>query len=104
MTPPLDAEAKESEQALTEFTVELFGVPRLLIGRRQTVACGGTLAELVSDLAARRPVLLGPVIDPVTRWLVPGYSFVVNERFTSNAQTALAAGNSVLLVSSVAGG
>jgi molybdopterin converting factor small subunit len=89
---------------LTDITVELFGVPRLLAGQRVLLARGATLADLTSDLAARWPVLLDQVIDRETSWLLPGYTFVVDERFTSEAQTALSAGSAVLLVSRVAGG
>jgi hypothetical protein len=99
-----DPPANEPDQPLTEVVVELFGVPRLLAAQRALPAYGETLAEVTRDLAARWPVLLGQVIDPGTGWLLPGYAFVVDERFTSDARTALSAKSSVLLVSSVAGG
>jgi hypothetical protein len=104
VTPQTDRHTHESDRALKEIAVELFGVPRLLAGQRALPARGETLAELANDLAARWPVLLGHVIDPATGWLMPGYAFVVDERFTSDAQIALSAKSSVLLVSSVAGG
>ena len=83
--------------------VELFGVPRVLVGPR-VAARGATLAELAADLAARAPALAGPVLDPATGWPRDGYAFVVNERFTRDPATPLAAGSSVILVASVAGG
>jgi molybdopterin converting factor small subunit len=104
VTPQTDIQANEADRVLAEIKVELFGVPRLLAGQRVLSARGETLARLTSDLASRWPVLLGQVIDPATEWLLPGYAFVVDERFTSDAQTALTPESSVLLVSSVAGG
>ncbi|MGH2532268.1 MAG: MoaD/ThiS family protein [Thermomicrobiales bacterium] len=84
--------------------IELFGVPQLLAGSRVVHAAGDTLADLAADLAARCPAFLGRVIDGDTRWLLPGYTFVVDEHFTRDPATPIDAGASVLLVSSVAGG
>lgn len=84
--------------------VELFGVPRLLAGERALPAVGATLAELAADLGRRCPALAGKVLDRETGWLLDGYIFVVDERFTRDATQPLTAGSSVLLVSSVAGG
>ena len=83
--------------------VELFGVPRLLVGAAAE-ADGATLGELAADLAARAPALAGPVLDPATGWPLDGYAFVVDERFTRDPATPLGPGSTVLLVSSVAGG
>jgi hypothetical protein len=85
-------------------TIELFGVPRLLAGTRSVAASGATLAELASDLARCCPALAGRVLDAETGWLLDGYSFVVAERFTRDRAAPLAAGASVLLVASAAGG
>jgi len=87
-----------------ELEVELFGVPRLLAGRRSLRAEGSTLAEITAELGAICPSLLGPVIDRHTGWLCPGYVFVVGDRFTTNRDFALDASDCVLLVSSAAGG
>ncbi len=84
--------------------VELFGVPRLLAGSRAVSAAGGTLAELAVDLRRRCPALAGAVLDRETGWLLDGYVFVVDQRFTRDATQALTTRSSVLLVSSVAGG
>ncbi|MGH2560302.1 MAG: MoaD/ThiS family protein, partial [Thermomicrobiales bacterium] len=84
--------------------VELFGVPRLLAGSRLVQAAGRTLAELAADLSARYPALRGRVIDAESGWLLAGYTFVVDERFTRDPATPVPDGASVLLVSSVAGG
>ena len=85
-------------------TVELFGVPRLLIGARSLIANGATLADLAADLVQRSPVLAGRVLDACTGWPLDGYSFVVDEQFTRDHDLPLHAGTSVLLVASAAGG
>lgn len=84
--------------------VELFGVPRLLAGRRDLPATGATLAEIAADLGRRCPALVGKVVDRETGWLLDGYTFVVDERFTRDAGSPISPASSVLLVSSVAGG
>jgi molybdopterin converting factor small subunit len=87
-----------------DVTVELFGVPRLLAGRRVVTAAGCSLAELAGDLLRREPALAGSVLDVATGWLLPGYSFVVDERFTRDQDQPLREGAAVLLVASAAGG
>ena len=84
--------------------VELFGVPRLLAGQRVVTANGATLEELARDLARRSPALAGRVLDAESGWPLDGYSFVVDEQFTRERTLPLAAGTSVLLVASAAGG
>jgi hypothetical protein len=85
-------------------TVELFGVPRLLMGARTLTANGATLAELAADLVRRSPALAGRVLDTCTGWPLDGYSFVVDEQFTRDRDLPLHPGTSVLLVASAAGG
>ena len=85
-------------------TVELFGVPRLMMGARSITAAGATLAELAADLVRRSPALAGRVLDTCTGWPLDGYSFVVDEQFTRDPDLPLYAGTSVLLVASAAGG
>jgi hypothetical protein len=84
--------------------VELFGVPRLLAGRARIPVCGAILAEIAASLAQCAPQLAGPVFQAETGWLLPGYSFVVDERFTRDPSQPVAAGASILLVASAAGG
>lgn len=84
--------------------VELFGVPRLLAGRAHIPASGTTLLEVASSLAQSAPELAGSVLQADTGWLLPGYSFVVDERFTRDPLQPIAAGASILLVASAAGG
>jgi molybdopterin converting factor small subunit len=88
----------------TEIEVELFGVPRLLVGQRSLAVAGTTLRELAAGLATRGAPLVGPVIDPATGWLVDGYIFVVDEVFTRDPSRVLSPASTVFLVSSVAGG
>ncbi len=84
--------------------VELFGVPRLLMGARSLTANGATLADLAADLVRRSPALAGRVLDACTGWPLDGYSFVVDEQFTRDRDLPLYTGTSVLLVASAAGG
>jgi hypothetical protein len=85
-------------------TVELFGVPRLLVGERSVIAAGATLSELAADLVRRNPALAGRVLDVASGWPLDGYSFVVAEQFTRDRLRPLREGTSVLLVASAAGG
>jgi hypothetical protein len=89
---------------LPSITVELFGVPRLLIGERVVAAAGATLAELAVDLVRRYPAFAGKVLDGESGWPLDGYSFVVDEQFTRDQERPLPAGTSVILVASAAGG
>jgi molybdopterin converting factor small subunit len=85
-------------------TIELFGVPRLLAGRRTAAAAGNTLGELAADLVVRCPPLAGRVLDAASGWPLDGYCFVVDDRFTRDRDCPLHAGSTVLLVASAAGG
>lgn len=86
--------------------IELFGVPRLLVGQRivSVTASGATLADLAFDLLQSWPALGGQVLDPATGWPLDGYSFVVEERFTNDRRVLIRPEMSVLLVASAAGG
>jgi len=87
-------------------TVELFGVPRLAAGQRAITveAAGGTLAEVARALAERCPALRGRVLDATTGWLLDGYLFALDERFTRDGAELVRPDSSVLLVASAAGG
>ncbi len=89
---------------LSPLTVELFGVPRLLVGARSVMASGATLADLAKDLVRHNPALATRVLDARTGWPLDGYSFVVDEQFTRDRSLPLPPGTSVLLVASAAGG
>jgi hypothetical protein len=85
--------------------VELFGVPRLLAGRRSIELgdAGPTLADVARALAAACPALIGPVVGH-DGWLLPGYQFAVDERFTRDPAAAVRPDAALLLVASSAGG
>jgi molybdopterin converting factor small subunit len=87
-----------------EIEVELFGVPRMVVGHRRLQVCGDSLGAVATALGEACPELLGRVIDAETGWLLSGYTFVVSERFTTDRDQRLESGMTVLLVSSVAGG
>ncbi len=84
--------------------VELFGVPRMVVGRRRLRVSGDSLGAVATALGEACPDLIGRVIDAETGWLLNGYTFVVAERFTTDREHSLEPGMTVLLVSSVAGG
>lgn len=97
-------EAADRRHAGLDLEVELFGVPRVLAGVRSLRVAGATLGEAAAELGVRCPALLGTVLDRETGWLLGGYTFVVDERFTLDAGRELSPSSAVLLVSSVAGG
>ena len=99
---PRAVEAENPATATVE--VELFGVPRVLAGERSVRVAGTTLGEVAAALGRACPALVGRVLDGDGAWLVGGYIFVVDERFTRDPGTPVTAGSAVLLVSSVAGG
>lgn len=99
---PRTGEARSTVAATVE--VELFGVPRVLAGERSLRVEGTTLGEVAAALGRACPALVGRVLDAEGVWLVGGYTFVVDERFTRDPGTRLTARSAVLLVSSVAGG
>ena len=90
--------------SVNDVEVELFGVPRLLVGQCSLPVRGQTAGEVVSALGEASPSLVGPVIDAETGWLVDGYTLVVDEVFSRDPHRSLWDASSVLLVSSVAGG
>ena len=102
--PPSSNPAPITHPPSPTVTVELFGVPRLLVGARSVAAAGDTLADLAADLVRHSPALAGRVLDVVTGWPLDGYSFVVDEQFTRDRNLPLPPGTSVLLVASAAGG
>jgi molybdopterin converting factor small subunit len=87
-----------------EVEVELFGVPRLLVGRRSLRVSGRTTGEVMRALGAVAPSLVGPVLHPDTEWLIDGYTLVIDEVFSRDPFRSVQDASSVLLVSSVAGG
>jgi hypothetical protein len=86
--------------------VELFGVPRLLAGRRalDVEPLGPSLADTARALSAVCPALVGPVLDPASGWLVEGYTFAIDTRFVRDPATLVPPRATLLLVASQAGG
>jgi molybdopterin converting factor small subunit len=96
--------ALRSPDAAATVEIELFGVPRVVTGQRAVWVAAETLSEAARELASTFPALVGSVIDRESCWLLNGYTFVVDEKFTRNPETSVSPGVTVLLVSSVAGG
>jgi molybdopterin converting factor small subunit len=88
--------------------VELFGVARLKAGQKRMdlpFAEARSLAQVIQTLAARHPALVGPVIATGGTALNDGYVFNLNGRdFILDPNTAFVLGDTVLLISAVAGG
>jgi len=88
--------------------VELFGVARLIAGRREVsleLPAQPTLAETLAALAEAVPTLVGRVIDANRSRLVQGYACNVNGlQFVRAASDRLNGGDHVLIMSADAGG
>ena len=92
---------------MAEWTIELYGYPRLLAGRNTitVTATSATLADLVRALGQVCPRLVGPVISVDGLRLLDGYTFNLNGRqFVADLDVCLEPGDTVLLISSQAGG
>jgi molybdopterin-guanine dinucleotide biosynthesis protein A len=88
-------------------TVELYGQPRLLAGRREIpvdVPGPATARGALAALARDAPDLVGPVLDPAGG-LGPGFLLSLDGRtFTADEEVAAADGARLLLLASSAGG
>lgn len=89
-------------------TVELFGVARLRAKTDRvslTLAPGADLSDALVALAEAIPTLVGPVLTANHRALTAGYACNLNgTNFTSDLHTPLRSGDSLLILSSDAGG
>lgn len=84
-------------------SVEFFGVVRERAGAAGATSDGSCLGDVLSDLAKRFPRLAAECFDG--RRLASGYvASVAGQRFVSDPETPLAAGDSLLLLSLDAGG
>lgn len=84
-------------------TIELFGVPRMKVGRPTVEVEAGTLGEALAAVAAAYPALEDEVISEGR--LLPAYIVSVNAgRFVRDPALRLAPGDCVLLLSAMAGG
>ena len=88
--------------------VELFGVPRVIAGRRDVdiaVPSEGCYGDLVAALAEVCPSLVGRAIRPDLSALEAGYVFNLNGMsFLDGSELRLNPGDALLLLSSQAGG
>ena len=83
--------------------VELFGIPRARAGISHTTSVGRDLGDILSDLAARFPLLADTCIDG--RDFRPGFTANLSgHRFVTAPETLLSDGDSVLILSLDAGG
>lgn len=83
--------------------VEFFGIPRRRAGTAATDVDAGTLGEVFDQLATRLPRFAESCLDGGR--LKAGYTASLNGRiFTTSRETALAPGDTVLILSSDAGG
>ncbi len=89
-------------------TVELFGVARLVAGKREialTVERGATIARVFASLAERVPALSGRVIVANGSALMDGYACNVNGlEFVRDITVRVKDGDRIVLLSADAGG
>jgi molybdopterin converting factor small subunit len=99
------ADATTGYDSPVRVRVELFGVPRLVAGRRaiEIETAGSTLGEVARALGQACPELRGRVLDR-SDWLLDCYLFAVDQRFTRDAAATVTDDTAVLLVASSAGG
>ena len=84
-------------------TVELFGVPRLKVGRPAVDVDACTVGEALSALEARFPVLRDSVLQ--NGQLLPAYITSINAgKFVRDPRTPLQEGDVLLLMSATSGG
>ena len=83
--------------------IEFFGIPRSRAGVAETTADGTTLGEVLSDIGQRFGDFAESCLDGDR--LATGFTANLNgERFVSDPATPLADGDSLLILSSDAGG
>lgn len=99
---------KQDVPKLTTIQVELFGLARILCGRREVqvaVPDQSSTKHLVLALSKACPQLVGQVIREDLSGLQESYTFNLNGiAFISHQQVELKTGNRILLFSSQAGG
>lgn len=92
----------------TACTVELFGVARLKANTARitlTLPAGADLGAALSALGDALPILVGSVLVQDRHQLVPGFACNVNGQvFVRDMRTVVKAGDSILILSSDAGG
>ena len=100
---------KVSVPKTVKVPIELFGLPRLMLGTRDIsveLPEHATVQDLVVALAAAYPALVGRVISKDGATLLSGY--IVNRNGESfleaNANISLKPGETLLILSNMAGG
>lgn len=83
--------------------VEFYGIPRQRAGVAATTANSGPLADVIEDLALRFPKLAETCFSE--NGLAAGYvANLRGDRFLTNPQTNIAAGETLIILSADAGG
>jgi molybdenum cofactor guanylyltransferase len=99
---------ESSEDVPLSCTVELFGVARLLAKTRLislSLPQNATLAHVLSAVAQRLPVLVGPVINPDATSLLPGFACNINGiDFVRDRETKIRQHDKIFILSADAGG
>ncbi|MEX2426221.1 MAG: hypothetical protein WD401_05585 [Thermomicrobiaceae bacterium] len=85
-------------------SVELFGMPRVVAGTRRIETTGSVLAEIFEQTITEAPSLRDHIVDAEGTWLNPGYTFVVDGKFTNDPTQSVTPDSDVLLVSRASGG
>ena len=84
--------------------MELFGSAQLLAGRRTLEVAGDTLGDMLRNLAAEVPALIGTVLEPDGA-LTPAYIANLNgRRFVRQLREPIGPSDEVLILSSLSGG
>ena len=99
---------ESTEDAPLSCTVELFGVARLL-AKTQLISLSlppdATLAHVLSAVAQRLPVLVGPVINSDVMDLLPGFACNINGTdFVRDPDTKIGRQDKIFILSADAGG
>ncbi len=85
--------------------VEFYGIPRVRAGVARTTARGGSIAQVLQDLAGRFPNFGRECLHPETEELRPEYALCINgESFVRASETRLVDGATVLILSADVGG
>lgn len=88
--------------------VELFGLARSIVGQRVLAVelpRGATVADALARLAESYPELVGRVIRPDGQGLTEGHVLNLNGRaFVEDAGSAVAPGDTLLILANTAGG
>jgi len=103
-----DASLGLSQDGPIPCTVELYGAARLLAKTAKIALVlppGAVLSSVFMALAGQLPVLVGPVIAPDRSNLACGYACNINGReFVQDAKFKINPGDSIIIISSDAGG